>query len=60
MFCERNHRLLHVIKVLGGVVYDRSVALSTAAVKYEVWLKRNGTIEFRSLFRCISYNVHIV
>ena len=27
---------------------------------YKVWLKRNGTFEFRSLFRCISYNVYIV
>ena len=27
---------------------------------YEVWLKRNGTIELRSLFRYISYNAHFV
>ena len=47
---------LHCFLVYFCVAYFQGQRM----IVYEAWLKKNKTIEFRSLFRCISYNVHIV
>ena len=68
MFFERDLRILLVAKVLCGVVYDRSVALSTAALKqltrYKNYITSINILSKNEILRqflpCYKLNFYLV